>query len=190
MDPARIYMELRRQYKAKRGTTIIEGSIWPRMTYGDSAELFERLSKLFEQAKPRLVQGSGYASSYAKTIKAWSAELTEAKAMHGAQVGEVWLPAAKLPGFWDRLSRLLIWLTSAESVITKAEAWQWAFDTTVSEISSAVENAADTLRDGAKGLGESLLATLKTGALIAGSAIAAAIVLPPVIRALRTERSQ
>lgn len=110
--------------------------------------------------------------------------------MHGAQVGEVWLAAAKLPGFWDRLSRLLIWITSAESVITREEAWKWALDDTVSGLSSAVENAADTLGSGVTLIGESVRATLKTGAIIVGSAIAAALVLPPVIRAFRADRSQ
>lgn len=189
MDSAHIYMALRKHYRAKRGATNIEGRFWPRLTYGDSAELFTRLSGLFEQAKPRLVQGAGYASSYAQTIKAWSAELAEGKALHGTRVDEVWMPADKLPVFWDRLSRLLIWLASAESVITRDEAWRWALEDTASGLASAAEDVAGTIRSGANELGESVRATLKTGALILGSAMAAAIVLPSVIRALR-ERSQ
>ena len=88
--------------------------------------------------------------------------------------------------FWDTATlRLAIYLESRKAIPSNTELWIESFTETLSEHADTAKRIAKGAADAVSGAGRDLLSTLKTGALILGGLVGAAIAVPPIIRALR-----
>lgn len=91
-------------------------------------------------------------------------------------------PYAQNEWFWQEASRrVAIYLESRKAIPDRADLLLDAVSETVTEHVEAVKDAADKALDKA---GDRAWSAIKTGALILGGLVGAAIVIPPVIRAL------
>jgi hypothetical protein len=178
--------ELKQQFMKLRGFGRgANGAAIPRTTHADVAALTAWWHGEYTRALLRSITTLGNDKSQ-KSRTEW----TQAKAIIDSQTKAA-EPAALYPDnewLWQRaLPRLAIYLESLKVVPSDAELIVSSVKETVAEHAEAAKNLAKDAAGSITEAGERALSMLKTGAIIAGGVLAAAIVVPPIIRALKDD---
>lgn len=175
------WTKLKRLYVSKRGSDPGKNRKQiPRTTNADIAELTTWWHKEFVRGVGRNPRGN----------KADQQRWVAAKKKIERDLEDT-DPAALYPHnewFWqEATARVSIFLEAAKAVPTAAEllfeSFEESIDDRIDDAKDLAAKATDTITEAGKGA----LSVLKTGALITAGVVGAAIVVPPVIRAIRKD---
>jgi len=172
------WIELKRMYIAKRGSDAGRfGKAIPRTTNGDVAQLTNWWHNQFarELVSNPFAQDRDLASRqrWQKNKAAIENELKDAD------------PSAVYPRnewFWqEATSRLALYLQGRSAVPSSA---QLVIESVQETVAEGIEAGKELAEKASQSIRDTLLTTVKTGAIIVSSVAAAAIVLPRVVRAM------
>lgn len=176
------WLELKRLYASKRGTRRGQsGKDYPRTTNGD----IKTLTKWWHEEFQRSMLRNPYDKSLDRaSIQRWN----EAKRQIDQEVMNA-DPLAEYPRnewFWQtEIIRLAIHLNARKDRPTSLTIFFDALSETAQERLSDALNVGKAVTSAGDRAVSGVVSTVKKGLLIAGGVLGAAIVLPPVIRALR-----
>ena len=171
-------------YTEKRGSERGKsGKLHPLTTNGDVAQVAGFFDK---ELRHELMRNLFANDRSASSVTEWAAAKSRID-KHMASADK----SARYPDnewFWGTAAlRLAIYLESRKAIPSRTELMIDAVGETVVEHAQTVKNVAKDAVGAVADAGKDFMSTLKTGALILGGLIGAAIVLPPVIRAFRSD---
>ncbi len=181
-DHVQHWAAIKRIYIKKRGSDAGKsGKAIPRTTNGDVA----KLARWWNIEARREVMRTMFANDRSpSSLKQWSNAISEInKYVANADKAALY---PKNEWFWDTATlRLAIYLESRKAIPTSTDLMIESLTETLADHADTARTVARGATDALAGAGKGLLSTVKTGALILGGLVGAAIVLPPIIRAFR-----